>query len=90
MIITEDNYNEALNEIDKLWDAEANTPELDRLNLVFDAVYEYEEEQYPIEPPSLLGMLEYMIDSKCIKHWPKELWLIIRYKLEQYIKCFSI
>ena len=47
MIVTKENYDETLTEIDKLFDAESDTKEYDRLLMLFDAVHSYEETCYP-------------------------------------------
>ena len=53
MLVTSENYDAALSEIDELFDVKSGTPEFDRLLVVFDAIHEYEEAHYPIQPPSL-------------------------------------
>ena len=47
-IKTETQYNEAINLIDALIDAEAGTPELDLLELVSILIHDYEQQFFPI------------------------------------------
>jgi len=46
-IETEEQYNWALQEIDKVWNAEPGTAEDDRLNELVNMVVAYEEEKFP-------------------------------------------
>ena len=48
LIRNEEEYETALAEIDALWDAEAGTPEADRLDVLVLLVEAYEAEHYPI------------------------------------------
>jgi HTH-type transcriptional regulator/antitoxin HigA len=51
-IRTEAEYEAALSELIDLWGAEDGTPEGARLDQLFDAVEAYEDQHYPIAPPS--------------------------------------
>ncbi len=51
LIETEEDYQKALKEIEKLMDAEPNTPQGDQLEVLAALVEAYEEEHYPIEEP---------------------------------------
>ena len=61
---TEADYREALAEIDKFFNAEANTPEADRLDILALLVEVYEEEHHPIPAPDPVATLEYYMDSR--------------------------
>ena len=61
---TEADYKEALAEIDGIFDAELNTPEGDRLDILALLVEAYEEQHYPIPPPDPVAALEYYMDSR--------------------------
>ena len=61
---TEADYKEALAEIDKVFDAEPNTPEADRLDILAMLVEAYEEQHYPIPAPDPVAALEYYMDSR--------------------------
>lgn len=47
-IRTTAHHTEALREIERLWGAEPNTPEGERLDLLLDLVEHYEEKNFPI------------------------------------------
>lgn len=61
---TEVDYKEALAEIESVFNAEANTPEADRLDVLAMLVEAYEEEHYPIPAPDPVAALEYYMDSR--------------------------
>jgi HTH-type transcriptional regulator/antitoxin HigA len=50
-IKTERDYQKALKEIEKLWDAKPNTAKGDRLEVLVTLVEAYEQKHYRIEPP---------------------------------------
>ena len=54
-IKTTEDYNAALEEIDRLMDAEPNTPEGDRLDVLATLVEAWEEVHFPIEEPKTGG-----------------------------------
>lgn len=61
---TEDDYQEALAEIESIFDADLNTPEGDRLDILALLVEAYEEQHYPIPAPDPVAALEYYMDSR--------------------------
>lgn len=50
-IKTEADYQRAMNEIDRLWGAEIDTLDGDRLDILIDLVSAYEARHHPIDPP---------------------------------------
>ena len=50
-IKTESDYQNALTEIERLFDAKPNSPELDRLDILTTLVEAYEQQHYPIDAP---------------------------------------
>jgi HTH-type transcriptional regulator/antitoxin HigA len=50
-IKTERDYQKALKEIEKLWDAKPNTAKDDRLEVLVTLVEAYEQKHYRIDPP---------------------------------------
>jgi len=46
-----EDYQKVLSRISKLMNAEANTPEREELGYLVTLVGQYEEKEYPIEPP---------------------------------------
>ena len=63
-IRTEDDYKSALAEIEGLFQAEPETPEGDRLDVLTLLVEAYEEQHHPIPPPDPLAALEYHLESR--------------------------
>ena len=61
---TEADYKEALTEIDKVFDAEPNTPEADRLDILALLVEAYKEQHYPIPAPDPVAALKYYMESR--------------------------
>ena len=62
-IHTEEDYEAALARIYELFHSAPGTPESDELESLVDLVEEYEDEHYPIDPPSPSAALEFHIDQ---------------------------
>jgi HTH-type transcriptional regulator/antitoxin HigA len=65
-IKTEEDYRAALAEIERLWNAEANSPEEDRLDVLVTLVEAYEARHHPVAPPDPIEALRYYIESRGI------------------------
>jgi HTH-type transcriptional regulator/antitoxin HigA len=63
-IRTETDYQEALQEIELLFDATPNTPEYDRLDVISTLVEAYEKKHIPIEIPDPIEAIEYYMDTR--------------------------
>jgi HTH-type transcriptional regulator/antitoxin HigA len=63
-IRTEADYHAALEEIERLFDAQQDTPEGDRLDILTTLVEGYEAQQYPIETPDPIEMIQYYLESR--------------------------
>ncbi|MBD2774640.1 helix-turn-helix domain-containing protein [Iningainema tapete] len=63
-IKTEADYRAALDEIERLFDAQANTPECDRLEILTTLVEAYEKRNYPIEAPDPIEAIMYYLESR--------------------------
>lgn len=64
VIRTEADYEAALARIEELMDAAAGTPEGEELDLISLLVEHYEKEHYPIDPPTPLAMIEFIMDQR--------------------------
>ena len=63
-IRTEEDYQEALQEVEKLMEAEPGTPEADRLEVLATLLDAYEVRNFPIpEPDDPVQVLEYYMES---------------------------
>lgn len=63
-IRTQIDYQEALREIELLFDAAENTPECDRLDILSSLVDAYEKTYFPIELPDPIEAIQYYMDSR--------------------------
>jgi HTH-type transcriptional regulator/antitoxin HigA len=62
-IRTQTDYQEALREIELLFDAEPNTPEYDQLDVLSTLVEAYEKVHFPIEIPDPIEAIQYYMDT---------------------------
>src|SRR5262252_10607612 len=63
-IRTEADYETALAEIERLFDAVPNTPEGDRLEVLATLVEAYEEQHYSIPAPDPIEAIKYYMESR--------------------------
>jgi HTH-type transcriptional regulator/antitoxin HigA len=63
-IRTEAEYEAALAEIERLFDAASNTPEGDRLEVFATLVEAYEEQHYSIPAPDPIEAIQYYMESR--------------------------
>jgi HTH-type transcriptional regulator/antitoxin HigA len=63
-IKTEDDYHEALKEIEKLMFAQKDTPEGDRLDVLVTLIEAYEEKHHPILPPEPVEAIIHQMESQ--------------------------
>jgi HTH-type transcriptional regulator/antitoxin HigA len=63
-IKSEKDYEAALKEIERIFDAKPNTPEDEKLEVLTTLVEAYEEEHYPIPPPHPIEALKFWMESK--------------------------
>jgi HTH-type transcriptional regulator / antitoxin HigA len=63
-IRTQTDYQEALREIELMFDVAPNTPEYDRLDILSTLVEVYEEKHFPIELPDPIEAIQYYIDTR--------------------------
>lgn len=62
-IKTEKDYQAALKQIDKLWDAKPNTPRGDKLEILATLVEAYEQKHYPIGPPDPIEAIKFRMEQ---------------------------
>lgn len=63
-IKTNSDYEAALKEIERLFNAEPGTPDADRLEVISTLVEAYEEEHYSIPLPDPIEMIIYTMESR--------------------------
>lgn len=63
-IRTEADYEAALEEIERLWEAPGGSPEGDKLDVLVTLVEAYEEKHYPIPPPDPIEAILHHLNSQ--------------------------
>ena len=63
-IKTEIDYQQALKQIEQIFKAEPNTPEYQKLDILTTLVELYEQQHYPIDPPSPIATILYYLESR--------------------------
>jgi HTH-type transcriptional regulator/antitoxin HigA len=63
-IRTQADYQEALREVELLFDAAPNTAEYDRLDVLTILVEAYEKTHFPIELPDPIEAIQYYMDTR--------------------------
>ena len=63
-IRTEADCEAALAEIDRLMEAEADTPEGDRLDVLTTLVEAYEARRHPIDPPDAIAAIRFRMEQQ--------------------------
>ena len=66
-IKTERDYQKALREIEKLWDAKPNTPKGDRLDVLVTLVEAFERKHYKIAPPDPIEAIKFRMEQLELK-----------------------
>ncbi len=65
-IRTEADYEMALQEIERLWDAEFGSPDGDKLDILATLVAAYEEKHHPILPPDPVEAILHLMESQAL------------------------
>lgn len=60
-------YNEALERLEKLQDAEVGTPEGDELELLIYLIQKYEEENFALPDPDPVDVIQFYIEQRGLK-----------------------
>ena len=63
-IRTDEDLDAALKRIDEIFHAEEGSPEDDELDILLTLVERYEDEHYPIGPPTAIGAIEFALDQR--------------------------
>jgi HTH-type transcriptional regulator/antitoxin HigA len=74
-IKTEKDYEEALAEIERLFDARPGTIEADRLEILTTLVEAYENQHYPIPLPDPVEAIKYFLESRGLTRRDLEMYL---------------
>lgn len=63
-IKTEKDYQQALKEIETLFEVETNTSEVEKLDILTTLVEAYEKQHYPIDNPTPIEAILYFLESR--------------------------
>jgi HTH-type transcriptional regulator/antitoxin HigA len=74
-IRTESEYQAALTEIERLFDAAPGTPEADRLEVLTTLVEAYEEQHFHIPAPDPVEAIRYYMEARGLSHRDLEPYL---------------
>jgi HTH-type transcriptional regulator/antitoxin HigA len=66
-IKNEQNYDDALQKIEKLMSAKANTPQMDELEILTTLVEAYEEQHYKIDAPNPIEAIKFRMEQEGLK-----------------------
>jgi HTH-type transcriptional regulator/antitoxin HigA len=84
-IKTEVDYEAALKEIERLFDAEPGTPESDRLEVLTTLVEAYEDEHYAIPAPDPVEAILYYMESRGLKRADLEPYIGSRARVSEIL-----
>lgn len=84
-IKTESDYNVALVEIECLMEADPNTTEGDKLDVLTTLVEAYEEKHYPIGPPDPIEAIIHQMESQCLTRRDLEAYLGSRTRVSEIL-----
>lgn len=84
-IRNEEDYETALEEIEALWEAEPNTPEGDRLDVLIMLVEAYEKEHYPVPPPDPIEIILHVMDARGLTRRDMEAYLGSRARVSEIL-----
>jgi HTH-type transcriptional regulator / antitoxin HigA len=84
-IKTEADYQAALAEIDRLFDADPNTPAGDRLDVLATLVEAYEEQYYSLPAPDPIDAITYYMESRGLSRRDLEPYLGSRARVAEVL-----
>ncbi len=84
-IRTEADYENALTEIDRLWLAEAGSPDGDKLEIMITLVEAYEEKHHPIPPPDPVEAIIHLMESQSLSRSDLEAYIGSRARVSEVL-----
>lgn len=85
-IRTEQDYQAALKEIERLFEAVPGTPESDRLDILVSLVEAYEAKHYPIpEPDDPVQVVEYYMESRGLNRTDLAVYLGSKERVSEFL-----
>lgn len=84
-IKTKADYEKALHEIERLWDAEPGSPDGDKLDVLTTLVETYEEKNHPIPPPDPVEAILHHMESQGLSRRDLEPYIGTRARVSEVI-----
>lgn len=84
-IKTEQDYETSLQEIERIWNAEADTPEGDLLDILMTLVEAYEKEHYPIPDPDPIELRLHVMEARGLTRRDLESYLGSRARVSEIL-----
>jgi len=84
-IRNEEDYETALEEIEALWNAELDTPEADRLDILVMLVEAYEAEHYSIPDPDPIELILHVMEARGLTRRDLEPYLGSRARVSEIL-----
>ena len=84
-IRNEEDYETALEEIEVLWNAEPDTPEADRLDILVMLVEAYEAEHYSIPDPDPIELILHVMEARGLTRRDLEPYLGSRARVSEIL-----
>ncbi len=84
-IRNEEDYETALEEIEALWNAEPDTPEADRLDILVMLVEAYEAEHYSIPDPDPIELILHVMEARGLTRRDLEPYLGSRARVSEIL-----
>jgi len=85
-IRTESDYQAALDEIERLLDVAAHSPQADHLEILTTLVEAYEEKHFPIPEPDPVEAIRYFMESRGLTRKDLEPYIGNRERVSQVLK----
>ncbi len=84
-IKTQADYEAALEEIDRLWGADPDSPQGEKLDVFITLVEAYEEQHHPIPPPDPVEAILHRLDSQGLSRRDLEPYLGSRVRVSEIL-----
>ncbi|MCU0490867.1 MAG: hypothetical protein MUD01_04740 [Chloroflexaceae bacterium] len=78
-------YEAVLAEIESLFDAQPNTPEGDRLDVLTTLIEAYEAQAFPIDAPDPIEMIQYFLESRGLNRRALEPYIGTRARVSEVL-----
>ena len=82
-IKTNADYEEALQQIENLFDAKPGTIEYDRLDILTTLVEAYEQKHFPVLPPDPIAAILYFMESRGLNRKDLEIYVGSRSRISE-------